>query len=132
MKTAFSSLRNIILTLLVACTVTLVYTSMTRPATAHKDSSPIPCNPEAAYQAVIGTKKAGICIDDALAVHPGWIINHSVQETPGCPGPTGMRGCTYVVSIWISCPYPGCMAPDYLVLDADVSCTFEVLTLTCY
>ncbi len=132
MKTVFTPLRGIALTLVLACLTMLGLTSMTPPATAHKaDSTRIACNPSLAYQAVMNTKKANQCIDDALAAYPGWILNYSVQEPPGC-GPTSLRGCTYVVSIWISCPFPGCLAPDYLVLDADVSCTFEVTSINCY
>lgn len=130
MKTTVSSLRALALTLALACATVLLYTSMTAPAAAHADSTRIACNPAAAYQAVLDTKKANHCINDALALHPGYIVNYSVVETPGC-GPISLRGCTYAISIWISCPFPGCLAPDILVLDATVSCTFEVTSLNC-
>jgi hypothetical protein len=130
MKTTVSTLRALALFLALTCTTVLLYSGMAAPAAAHEDSTRIACDPAAAYQAVLDTKKGNHCINDALALYPGYIVNHSVVETPGC-GPLSIRGCTYAINIWISCPFPGCLAPDILVLDATVSCTFEVTSLNC-
>ena len=130
-KTPITALQGIALTLLLSCFATFFLTSMTAPRSAHRDSTMIACNPYAAYQAVLNSKKGDLCLGAALAQYPGYNVYYSVVETPGC-GPSFLRGCTYVVEIWISCPFPGCAAPDRQVLEANVSCTFEVLSLNCF
>lgn len=99
-------------------------------ANASQPEASVVCSEALARQAVESNAATAKCIEKGKEAHPGWIINWSIQSTPGCSTP--IRGCTYQIQVYASCPNPLCLAPDYLILDATVDCTFNVVSYYCY